>query len=257
MNDKKIEEMLSVAGKKVRPSTAFALKMRLRVARKGWVLFWADRAFSFQYAGAVAMIIVVFGGGGVGVGSYAYASDEVTEGTPLYPIKIGLEKIEEILPRSPEDKPKFYTKMAGRRMAEAEHIARRMHNIENLEAYEKEVLEKTLQHMEGPIDNAMHHAETEFDPERAERVLQHMYEDFQDIDGKLGQLVEEPHIVRHNEMRNRFDDMRSGMKTRFERMDGASEEVEDAIRTHRDRIRMSFDYDDDSRDGDHMDYMRR
>lgn len=51
----------------------------------------------------------------LGTGVYAYTSPYVTEGTPLYPVKIGLENIEEKTKLTTESKVEFYLKKAERR----------------------------------------------------------------------------------------------------------------------------------------------
>lgn len=57
--------------------------------------------------------------------TYAYASPTVARGGYLYPLKRGVEKIELGLAFSPLTKVKVYTKLAGRRIAEAEILSRR------------------------------------------------------------------------------------------------------------------------------------
>ena len=70
-------------------------------------------------AGAMAVAILVLVGSG---GAYAYTSSDITEGSPLYPVKKAIEKVEEIAKISPEAKAKFYLKKIERREAERENL---------------------------------------------------------------------------------------------------------------------------------------
>ena len=62
----------------------------------------------------------------VGTGAYAYNSPDVTVGTTLYPIKIGMENIIESTKTSPEAKVKFLLKKIERREAEKQTIVGRV-----------------------------------------------------------------------------------------------------------------------------------
>ncbi len=78
-------------------------------------------SFWRQYVLARATRVFVTSAVGVsmlGTSAYAYNSPEVTEGSVLYPIKIGIEKIEETTKVSTESKVKFIIKKAERREAE-------------------------------------------------------------------------------------------------------------------------------------------
>ena len=55
-----------------------------------------------------------------GAGVYAYASPNVTEDTPLYPVKRGIENVEGQFMISPEAKSQFHARMLERRINEAE-----------------------------------------------------------------------------------------------------------------------------------------
>lgn len=59
------------------------------------------------------------------VPSYAYASSNVTRGNILYPIKQGIEKVELSLADTPNKKVEVYTKLASRRLAEANTLNNR------------------------------------------------------------------------------------------------------------------------------------
>ena len=62
----------------------------------------------------------------VGTGAYAYNSPDVTVGTTLYPIKIGMENIVESTKTTPEAKAKFLLKKIERREAEKQTIVSRV-----------------------------------------------------------------------------------------------------------------------------------
>jgi hypothetical protein len=237
----KFEEILSREGKKVRPSTWFSMKMRLRIMRKGWHLFWAERAFSFRYAVVTAVLIVLLGGGGVGVGSYAYASDEVTEGTPLYPIKIGLEKIEEMMPRAPEDVPKFQLKQARRRLAEADKIAERLEKQGQIMEAEQEAFRKTFENCENHIQSVMRQAEQEYDPVKAKQLVDEMRKNFQVMAGQVDNMENRPSL---EPFRGRIHDMREGMRYRMERIDEAGDDIQDAMMMRQERVKLYFSVDD-------------
>jgi hypothetical protein len=233
----KFEEILSREGKKVRPSALFAAKMRLRIMRKGWHLFRSGRTISLKYASVMAVVIVLLGGGGVGVGTYAYASDEVTEGTPLYPIKIGLEKIEEMLPRPPEDVPKFQLKQARRRLAEADIIAERLEKQAQMQTIEQEAFRKTFESCEDHLQSVMEQAEQEFDPAKAEQLVNEMQENFRVMAGEVDDMADRPSL---EPFRGRIHDMRENMHYRISRMDEADDEIKTAIRMRHDSIRLFF-----------------
>ncbi len=55
-----------------------------------------------------------------GTGSYAYASPSVTQQHALYPVKTGIETIEEKFYRSPENEVQFHMRMMERRLNESE-----------------------------------------------------------------------------------------------------------------------------------------
>lgn len=57
----------------------------------------------------------------VGTGVYAYESPEVSEGHPLYFVKLGFESLRERTALSPESRAEFHAEMMERRLAEGEH----------------------------------------------------------------------------------------------------------------------------------------
>ncbi|TAN32743.1 hypothetical protein EPN28_04480 [Patescibacteria group bacterium] len=77
-------------------------------------------------------------------GAYAYNSDEVTEGTVLYPVKQKLEEVEELTKRTPEAKADFYLKQIKRREAEEAALERRRARIEKAKN-RLDMLEKNIE----------------------------------------------------------------------------------------------------------------
>lgn len=122
------EKTLTSFQKELSPTPEFKLRMAKRLARHDVLLREAThenaRGFWFflgtrTYAAATAFIFVLFTGG---VSTFAYTNDNVTNGNPLYPVKRGLEKIEETLAGSPESHAEFQVKMLGRRLAESRNL---------------------------------------------------------------------------------------------------------------------------------------
>lgn len=110
------------------PTSEFKTRMTKRLQRHDVLLREAKhenaRGFWFflgtrSYAAATAFIFVLFTGG---VSTFAYTNDNVTNGNPLYPVKRGLEKIEETFAASPESHAEFQVKMLGRRLAESRNL---------------------------------------------------------------------------------------------------------------------------------------
>lgn len=109
------------------PTPAFrrALNMQLKQAWEaqygtaraplGW--FWQRYAL----AGILAALVLA----GTATGAYAYVSPQVTEGTPLYPLKKGIERVEERLQNTPDRKAKFYLKKLERREREVQILTRK------------------------------------------------------------------------------------------------------------------------------------
>ena len=57
-----------------------------------------------------------------GVGSYAYGSPAVTEEHVLFPVKQGMEQVQECTHRSPGGRAEFFTRMTERRLEEGEFL---------------------------------------------------------------------------------------------------------------------------------------
>ncbi len=76
---------------------------------------WYQTVWFKHTAGFASVILVA---SSLGTGTFAYTSPEVTEGTPLYPVKQQLENIEEQVQISPQAKAEFYLKKIERREEE-------------------------------------------------------------------------------------------------------------------------------------------
>lgn len=81
--------------------------------------------YHLYYVKTAGLVAGVVGLTFVGTSVYAYNSASVTAGTPLYPIKVGLENIEEQTKLTPEDKARFLLKKMERREEEKKVIVQR------------------------------------------------------------------------------------------------------------------------------------
>lgn len=122
------EKTLTSFQKELSPTPEFKVRMNKRLQRHDVLLRESQhenaRGFWFflgtrSYAAATAFVFVLFTGG---VSTFAYTNDTVTNGNPLYPVKRGLEKIEETFSGSPESHAEFQVKMLGRRLAESRNL---------------------------------------------------------------------------------------------------------------------------------------
>lgn len=102
---------------------------------------WYQAAW-FKRAIAITAVIVI--AGSLMTGAYAYTSSEVTTGTPLYPIKQQLEKVEEKLQVTPEAKAKFYLKQINKREAEAAVMKKRGQKIDQVVTQIKQTEDKLV-----------------------------------------------------------------------------------------------------------------
>ncbi len=97
--------------------------------KHGQHLLWYQTHWYKLAASVTASVVAVFS---IATGAFAYTSSAVTEGTPLYPLKRGIEKVEENLQRTPHDKAKFYLKKIARREAEKKVMAARRQKLDNI-----------------------------------------------------------------------------------------------------------------------------
>ncbi|MFA5062122.1 MAG: DUF5667 domain-containing protein [Patescibacteria group bacterium] len=119
-----------------------ALKAKLDSA---WQKKYATQLNWYQtvwFKRAVAFTSVVIIGASLVTGSYAYTSPDVTEGTPLYPIKQEIEKVEETVQVTPEAKAKFLLKQIDKREAEAVVIKKRGQKLDSVDKQIQKVADK-------------------------------------------------------------------------------------------------------------------
>jgi len=83
---------------------------------------FANHAFRLSVSITAGLLVVA----SAGTGAYAYTSPNVSEGSVLYPIKQGLENVEEKVRISPESRAKFMLKKVQRREAELASVKRRL-----------------------------------------------------------------------------------------------------------------------------------
>jgi len=133
--DFKIRYNLWKAKDQLKPDAKFKadlwskLDARLHVETNTSHSWFETRQFKLAAALAVTILVV----GTAGTGAYAYTSPDVTTGTPLYPIKQQLEKVEEKVQITPEAKANFYLKQIKRREAEAVVIQKRAQKTDQVE----------------------------------------------------------------------------------------------------------------------------
>jgi len=123
------EKNLTSFQKELSPTPDFTARMTKRLQRQDVLLREARHGSGSQgfwfflgtrtYAALTAFVFVLFTGG---VSTFAYTNDNITNGNPLYPVKRGLEKIEETFTSSPESHAEFQVKMLGRRHAESRNL---------------------------------------------------------------------------------------------------------------------------------------
>lgn len=124
------EKKLTSFQKEFAPTAEFTARMKKRLQRHGVLMSeaaheHASRGFwmflgTRTYATVTAFIFVLFTGG---LSTFAYTNNGITNGNPLYPVKRGLEKIEQTFAgNTPEAHAEFQVKMLGRRLAESRNL---------------------------------------------------------------------------------------------------------------------------------------
>ncbi len=124
------EKKLTSFQKEFAPTAEFAARMKKRLQRHGVLMseaaheagtrgFWMFLG-TRTYATVTAFVFVLFTGG---LSTFAYTNNTITNGNPLYPVKRGLEKIEQTFAgNTPEAHAEFQVKMLGRRLAESRNL---------------------------------------------------------------------------------------------------------------------------------------
>jgi hypothetical protein len=123
MNEERIKKQMEKIGNGVKPGVWFGLKMKYRLIKKSFYLYFIRPGAKLRFASAFIILMVMLTGG---VGTYAYTSPEVNAANFLYPIKRGIESIEDRMITNPEDKIRLHIRFAAKRLAETEVLQRRM-----------------------------------------------------------------------------------------------------------------------------------
>ncbi len=123
-NDQQLEKILHSIAQDAKADKNFEqmLKVKLRerfhlqheAPKEEQKKTFLKRIWRFKTQFASAFILVLFSSTTL----YAYNSDEVTNGSILYPLKRSTENVEELFATTPEAKTEHYSKMAKRRMRE-------------------------------------------------------------------------------------------------------------------------------------------
>ena len=126
------------------------------------VVSYRHHAFRLATAGVAALIVIL----GAGTGVYAYESPDVSDGHPLYPIKQGIERVQERFAVTPGQQAAFHADMMGRRMSEAERLDR-----------DKEQIPKILESAAAELDRSVIELKNDLrDPERRQEVIDRLSE---------------------------------------------------------------------------------
>ncbi len=130
------------------PKKRLPLRADFNLRLKLYKMIWKKRLNSFSQSvqlprlkpvpALIIILLCLF----IIVPGYAYASNQVTRSHPLYPLKQGLEKVEVSLAISAPAKAETYTKLADRRLAEAEVISQQKDDNNKEEI--QEVLVETI-----------------------------------------------------------------------------------------------------------------
>lgn len=136
MNDEQLEYMLRRLGEASGPDVAFIKRMDQRLRRHYVMLSEIDAVATpgtttaasamrggfwhfirgRVYTTITALFFVVATGA---VSTFAYTSDSVTNGTALYPIKRGIERVQQVFVSNPEQQATYHLQMLQRRLAES------------------------------------------------------------------------------------------------------------------------------------------
>lgn len=141
-----VEKLLNGLQASMSPSAEFTARMQKRlerhhvlmremesgkgsgsVAPAGAIPAGASRGFfsfmgSHVYSVVTAFVFVLFTGG---LSTFAYTSDSVTNGSPLYPLKRGIESIEQNFASTPVTQAEYHMKILSRRLAESRFLTMR------------------------------------------------------------------------------------------------------------------------------------
>jgi hypothetical protein len=141
-----LKRQLKKLSQQGRPSKMFREALWLKLSAEYACLYpqvsICSHRFRFAAAGLSALIIVFT----MGTGVYAYESEEVVDGHPLYFVKSSIESVEEGFARTPEARAEFHSRMMARRISEGEHrLSRQPERVEESLEAAADQLEQTVQ----------------------------------------------------------------------------------------------------------------
>lgn len=121
--NEQLEKILHSLAREAKPEKHFEQMLRTKLRERFYTNFEANTSRQkkfwniftrFKLQLSAAFILAIF----TSTTMFAYASDDITNGHILYPLKRSAEKVEGIFANSPESKTGYYNKMAVRRMRE-------------------------------------------------------------------------------------------------------------------------------------------
>lgn len=195
------------------PSVIFKVKLKKDLnqvwAKKYGQVAWYHSGLMYRTGAFATALLVLMGGGSV----FAYSNPGVVEGSLLYPVKIAIEKVEEVTRFTPEAKAKFYLKKIIRREAERERLKEPKNKIE--EKTGAQVIENKIKKTEKSI-------------EEAEDQLEKFNENIQKFELNNPQLKEDIKIRIENRLekrRQKLEKVSEQIKIRDERAKGSVEKI--------------------------------
>lgn len=126
-NHEQLEKILNSISQDAKPDKNFEQMLKVKLRERFHTQYetpripFFQRIWRFKTQLTATFVLVIFSSTTI----YAYGSDNVTNGSILYPLKISTEKVEETFATTPEAKSNYYKKMAKRRMRELAVLERK------------------------------------------------------------------------------------------------------------------------------------
>ena len=126
-NHEQLEKILNSISQDAKPDKNFEQMLKVKLRERFHTQYetpripFFQRIWRFNTQLTATFVLVIFSSTTI----YAYGSDNVTNGSILYPLKISTEKVEETFATTPEAKSNYYKKMAKRRMRELAVLERK------------------------------------------------------------------------------------------------------------------------------------
>ncbi len=188
-------------GRKARPSRAFTSALLSKLEP---VASYRQHAFRFATAG-MAAVLVIFG---TGTSVYAYSSPDVSDGHPLYPIKHGMEQLQERFAATSDQRAEFHADMMQRRMAEAERLDQT-----------KEQIPKILESAASELDLSVNELKADLrDPEQRKEVIDRLSETnerYADVLSRVPKAMDRPEMTGRPDGLRREPPSPEGMRARL------------------------------------------